>query len=118
MATFSFGWVRVRLVEEDLSQLAIGLSILVEQQQGQAEPGAGDGPRTVRLRGELNDPQESSDVVAALFDPALSDLVGQPVAQADPSASGTATRRWFRSDEPPALAQNHADSPAVARLGD
>src|SRR5208282_83222 len=38
MATFSFGWVRVRLVEEDLSQLAIGLSILVEQQQGQAEP--------------------------------------------------------------------------------
>ena len=37
-------------------------------------------------------------------------------AQADPSASGTAIRRWFRSDESPALAQSHADSPAVARL--
>ena len=38
------------------------------------------------------------------------------MAQADPSASGTAIRRWFRSDESPALAQSHADSPAVARL--
>jgi len=107
-----------RVLEEDLSQLARGVSILVEQQQGQAEPGAGDGPRTVGSRGELNDPQNSSGVVAAWFDPPLSDLGGQPVAQADPSASGTATRRWFRSDESPALAQSHADSPAVARLGD
>jgi hypothetical protein len=64
----------------------------------------------------MDDPQESSGVVAASFDPALSDLGGQPVAQADPSASGTAIRRWFRSGESSALAQIHADSPAVARL--
>jgi hypothetical protein len=62
--------------------------------------------------------KEFSRVVAALFDPALSDFGGQPVAQADPSASRTAIRRWFRLDDSPVLAQSHADSPAVARLGD
>ena len=55
-------------------------------------------------------------IVVTAVDPALSDFGGEPVAQADPSASGTAIRRWFRSDESPALAQSHADSPAVARL--
>jgi hypothetical protein len=48
---------------------------------------------------KMDDPQELSGVVAALFDPAFSDFGDQPVAQADPSASGTAIRRWFRSGE-------------------